>query len=75
MTLNHSEPLPRRGLIIVAVTFLGAVQLVSVGILGEYIGRIYEQTRGTPRYVVVERDEPPVAEARHALANTPGRPA
>jgi len=29
-----------------------------VGILGEYIGRIYEQTRGAPRYVVVERDEP-----------------
>ena len=34
------------------------VQLVSVGVLGEYIGRIYEQTRGTPRYVVVERAGP-----------------
>jgi dolichol-phosphate mannosyltransferase len=44
--------------VIVTVTFLGAVQLVSVGVLGEYIGRIYEQTRGVPRFVVVECDEP-----------------
>jgi dolichol-phosphate mannosyltransferase len=42
--------------VIVLVTFLGAVQLVSVGIAGEYIARIYEQTRGVPRYVIVESD-------------------
>jgi len=29
-----------------------------VGVLGEYIGRIFEQTRGMPRFVVVESDEP-----------------
>jgi dolichol-phosphate mannosyltransferase len=40
--------------VIVMVTFIGAVQLVSIGIAGEYIARIYEQTRGVPRYVVVE---------------------
>jgi polyisoprenyl-phosphate glycosyltransferase len=44
--------------VIVTVTFLGAVQLVSVGVLGEYIARIHEQTRGMPRFVVVESDEP-----------------
>ena len=44
--------------VIVMVMFLGAVQLVSVGVLGEYIARIYEQTRGMPRSVVVECDEP-----------------
>lgn len=44
--------------VIVLVTFLGAVQLVSIGIAGEYIARIYEQTRGVPRYVVVESDLP-----------------
>jgi polyisoprenyl-phosphate glycosyltransferase len=43
--------------VIVAVTFLGAVQLVSIGILGEYIARVHEQTRGVPRYVIVESDE------------------
>jgi dolichol-phosphate mannosyltransferase len=56
--LVEGKTLPGWTSLIVAVTFLGAVQLVSVGVLGEYIGRIYEQTRGTPRYVVVERAGP-----------------
>ncbi|MBV9506431.1 MAG: glycosyltransferase family 2 protein [Acidobacteriia bacterium] len=43
--------------VIIVVTFLGAVQLLSVGILGEYIARIYEQSRAVPRCVVVEADE------------------
>jgi hypothetical protein len=46
--------------VIVTVTFLSAVQLVSVGVLAEYIARIYEQTRGMLRFVVVESDEPAV---------------
>jgi glycosyltransferase involved in cell wall biosynthesis len=44
--------------IIFTVTFLGAVQLISIGVLGEYIGRIYEQSRQLPPYVVVEEDGP-----------------
>jgi len=44
--------------VIVTLTFLGAAQLVSIGVLGEYLARIYEQTRGMPRFVIVERDEP-----------------
>ncbi len=47
--------------VIVMVTFLGAVQLVSIGIVGEYIARVYEQSRGVPRYVIVEGDEEPAA--------------
>jgi polyisoprenyl-phosphate glycosyltransferase len=43
--------------VIVMVTFLGAVQLVSIGIVGEYLARVYDQSRGIPRYVIVERDE------------------
>jgi glycosyltransferase involved in cell wall biosynthesis len=43
--------------VIVIVTFVGAVQLVSIGIVGEYIARVYEQTRGVPRYVIVECDD------------------
>ena len=42
----------------VVLTFLGAAQLVSVGVLGEYVGRIFEQTRGMPGFVVVESDPP-----------------
>jgi glycosyltransferase involved in cell wall biosynthesis len=45
--------------VIVMVTFLGAIQLVSIGIVGEYLARVYDQSRGIPRYVIVERDEGP----------------
>jgi dolichol-phosphate mannosyltransferase len=38
--------------LMVVLLFLGASQLVTLGIIGEYIGRIYDQTRGRPRYVV-----------------------
>ncbi len=43
--------------IIFSVVFLGAVQLIAIGVMGEYIGRIFEQSRRLPPYVIV--DEPP----------------
>ncbi len=49
----HS-PLTGFTIILVAVFFLGAVQLVSIGILGEYIGRIYEEVKGRPLYTLAE---------------------
>jgi polyisoprenyl-phosphate glycosyltransferase len=51
--------------VIVMVTFLGAVQLVSIGIVGEYLARVYDQSRGIPRYVIVEGNETPKPGAVH----------
>lgn len=38
--------------LVILISFLGGIQLISVGILGEYIGRIYEEVRGRPKFVV-----------------------
>ncbi|PTY05651.1 glycosyl transferase [Opitutaceae bacterium EW11] len=38
--------------IVILVLFMGGIQLISVGILGEYIGRIYEEVRARPKFIV-----------------------
>ena len=46
------EPVPGFATIVIAIFFLGGVQLICLGILGEYVGRIYENVKGRPQSVV-----------------------
>jgi polyisoprenyl-phosphate glycosyltransferase len=53
------SPLSGLASILIAVFFFGAVQLLSIGILGEYIGRIYEEVKGRPLYTLAEVGQHP----------------
>jgi len=38
--------------VVIAVTFFSGIQLLSLGIIGEYVGRIYDESRDRPKYIV-----------------------
>jgi dolichol-phosphate mannosyltransferase len=52
--VEPNSPVTGFATIAIAVFFIGSVQLICIGILGEYIGRIYEEVKGRPLYTLAE---------------------
>ncbi len=55
--------LPGFGAITITVLLLGGIQLITIGIIGEYVGRIYDEVKGRPLYLVRAKRNMPEAEA------------
>lgn len=54
-TVIYGIDVPGYASLLVAVLFLGSLQLISIGMLGEYIGRIYMETKNRPHYLIRKR--------------------
>lgn len=65
-TLIYGDPVPGFPTLIVMVLFMAGLQLLAIGMIGEYVGRIYEQAKRRPLYIVRELRSPRPA-AEHPL--------
>ncbi|MCZ2114243.1 MAG: glycosyltransferase family 2 protein [Anaerolineae bacterium] len=75
--LAPHEPLLGQATTLVVVLFLGSVQLISLGIIGEYLGRIYDEVKGRPLYLIQDswglEDAPLGRFAPPSTVRNPGR--
>lgn len=65
LTLLFGNPTPGYPSLMAVVLFLGGVQLMTLGIIGEYLGRIFNETKGRPLYII-ERHLPSSAKIEAA---------
>jgi dolichol-phosphate mannosyltransferase len=72
--LTPDDSFPGFASLMVVILFLGGVQLLCIGLLGEYVGRIYRETKRRPLYVVADRlnfDEEEEGEGSGGLGRGP----
>ena len=67
--------LPGFGSLTIAVLLLGGIQLIAIGIIGEYVGRIYDEVKGRPLYLVRSRVNIPEDETPAPLVPPAAPPA
>jgi dolichol-phosphate mannosyltransferase len=56
---------------ILTILLIGGIQLVSIGVLGEYIGRIYHEVKGRPAYVIRDKVAVQDTKVRRVVATEP----
>ena len=49
------KKIPILYIVIPCVCFMGGIQLLCLGVIGEYVGKIYPETKHRPRYIISER--------------------
>jgi hypothetical protein len=68
--VKHSTLVPGWTSLMCAITIFGTIQLLLFGVFGEYLGRVYEQVKNRPLYIIMDVKCCPTREAMAAAQET-----